>query len=273
MLAKDTRKVENVNCGSAGSDMSSPYHVPRDSPCGVTFLLSLYFFVAPPAFALPAAMTAEETYNLGQKRLKAGLYVKALEQFNRVRTYFRDDPFALKAELAIADIHYKKQEWDAARISYEDFMRAHPRYPELDYVVYQLGLTVYKKAPMRAARDQTWTKQAVNTWAGFSARFPESTHAAEAESMLGKARARLARKEVIVARFYQRRKAWNAVVRRIEPMLTTYPESPDRAEALALLSVAYTGEGKTDQARAAEDKLASEFPGSIALRRLKLLKR
>lgn len=228
---------------------------------------------AQPAYALPAAMTAEETYNLGQKRLKAGLYVRALEQFNRVRTYFRDDPFALKAELAIADIHYKKQEWDAARISYEDFMRAHPRYPELDYVVFQLGMTVYKKAPTFAARDQTWTKQAVNTWAGFGARFPESAHAVEAEGMLAKARARLARKEVIVARFYQRRKAWNAVVRRIEPMLTTYPDSPDRADALALLSVAYAGEGNVEQSKAAADRLQTEFPGSLALKRLRLLKR
>jgi len=159
-------------------------------------------------------MTAEEAYNLAQKQIKAGYYTKALEQLNRVRTYYRDDPYALKAELAIADVHFKKNEFDAARLAYEDFMRAHPRYGGLDYVVYRLGQTLIKKAPTVAARDQTWTRQAVNTWLGFANRFPNSEHKDEVEAELRKAQDRLARKELVVARFYARRGAWPAVLGR-----------------------------------------------------------
>ena len=215
-----------------------------------------------PAFAAPKAVSAEEVYALGLKYLKRGYYTKALEQFNRVRTFFRDDPYSLKAELAIADIHYKKNEWDQARVAYEDFMRAHPRYPELDVVVYRLGMTLYKKAPLIPDRDQTWTRQVVNTWAGFPARFPESTHREEVDRLLGKARGRLAEKELRIAAFYERRNAWLAVTGRIEPLLRTWPEYEGRAAALELLGTAQHQLGDAEAAAATMERLQADFPGS-----------
>ncbi len=213
-------------------------------------------------------MGAQEAYELGLRYLKNGSYTKALEQLNRVRTYYRDDPYALKAELAIADVQFKKNEWDSARVAYDEFQRAHPRYRDLDYVVYRLGLTLYRKAPTVAARDQTWTRQAVDTWTRFGARFPESDWRDEVDADLAKARARLAHKELIVARFYTRREAWASVVGRVEPLLRNYPKSPDEVEAIGLLGEAYVGLGQIDLARAAADRLRTEAPGGRALRRV-----
>lgn len=227
--------------------------------------LCLIFLSVPEARAERARMTAQEAYELGLRYLKNGSYTKALEQLNRVRTYYRDDPYALKAELAIADVHFKKNEWDAARVAYDEFQRAHPRYRELDYVVYRLGMTLYRKAPMVAARDQTWTRQAVDTWTRFGARFPESTWRGEVEESLDDARARLARKELIIARFYARRDAWQSVAGRIEPMLRAYPGSPDEVEALGLLGQARAGLGQIDQARQVTERLKTQAPASRAL--------
>jgi len=232
-------------------------------------LILLALCLAPEANAERARMTAEEAYALGLRYLKRGYYVKALEQFNRVRTYYRDDPYALKAELAIADVHFKKDEWDAARVSYEDFLHAHPRYKDLDYVVYRLGLTLMKKAPVIAARDQTWTRQAVNIWVGFSARFPESEYREEVDQEIAKSKDRLARKELIIARFYGRRDAHVSVVGRIEDMLRLYPSSSDRVEALGLLGEAYASSGRLDLAGGAMTKLEEEAPKSTAARRLR----
>lgn len=229
--------------------------------------LCLWFVVAP-AHAERERLTAQEAYELGQRYVKRGYYVKALEQFNRVRTYFRDDPYALKAELAIADMSFKKNEWDAARLAYEGFMRAHPRYPELDYVLWRLGECMEKKAPTVAAKDQTWTRQAVTTWTGFLARYPESTYGDEVQRSLTRARNRLARKELLIARFYAQRRAWPAVASRAEGLLRDFPDSPDRAEALALLGVAYVGTDRVDDARAALDRLRSEAPDHPGVRKL-----
>lgn len=189
-----------------------------------------------PAFARKAdRLSPEERFQLGQRYLKRGYYTKALEQFNRIRNYNRDDPVALKAELAIADVYFKKGEWAQARMAYEDFQRMHPRHDQLDYVVYRTGLSLWKESPSIVARDQSTTRQAVDTWSGFDVRFAGSALAPDVKTMLDKGRNRLARKEFIIGRFYHRRGAWKAVAGRLEDLLATYPDSEVRAESLELL--------------------------------------
>lgn len=229
----------------------------------VVCLLLLTLLVAPaPAHAAGTRLTAQQTYDLGQRFAKRGVYTKAIEQFNRVRTYFRDDPYALKAELAIAELHYKKSEWDQARLAYEDFLRAHPRYTELDLVVYRLGMTLYHKAPVVSAKDQTWTRQAVNTWTGFEVRFPGSAHAVDVQKFLDKAVNRLGHKEILIARFYDRREAGPAVEGRTTRFLDKYTHSPDRSEALTLLAVALAREDK--DSGIAIEQLRTTDPGHVA---------
>ena len=237
----------------------------------LVLLLAMLLSAAAPATAeaAPRAVSAEEVYALGLKYLRNGYFTKALEQFNRVRTFYRDDPYSLKAELAIADIHFKKNEWDEARLAYEDFMRAHPRYPERDLVVYRLGLVIYKKSPVIPDRDQTWTRQTSTVWAGFGARFPESEHRPEVEKHLGKVQERLAKKELIVAQFYARRNAWSAVVGRTEGLLRTWPQSPDRGEALALYGAAQHHLGNSAAATTALGRIEGDPSLSRWSRQLK----
>ncbi len=196
-------------------------------------------------------ITPGERYELGQRYLKRGYYTKALEQFNRIRNYYRDDPYALKAEIAIADLHFKKSEWDQARVAYEDFQRLHPRHEDLDYVTFRIGLCLWKKAPSVAARDQTWTRQAVNTWSSFEVRYSNSDYLDEVKAYLRKGRDRLARKELLIGKFYLRRKAWRAAIGRLEGMVGTYPQATDNSRALAMLVEAYYNDGDTFNAHQA----------------------
>jgi len=205
-------------------------------------------------------MNVSEQYSLGLKFMKRGQYVKALEQFNRVRNYHRDDPLSIKAELAIGDVYFKKSEWDQARMAYEDFSRMHPRHPDLDYVVYRVGMSMYRKAPKTAGRDQTWTRQSVNAWSGFSSRFPASTYKVETEALLEECRERLAVKELWVARFYRRRQAWMAVQGRAEGLLRNYPGTEWSPEGLKLLAVSSAWQGHDDKARVALERLAEKDP-------------
>ncbi|MEL6341685.1 MAG: outer membrane protein assembly factor BamD [Myxococcota bacterium] len=210
-----------------------------------------------PGRSAVSAPTVQEQYDLGVRYMKRGYYTRAIEQFNRIRNYYRDDPFSVKSELAIADVYYRKNEWDQARLAYDDFMRLHPRHPDLDYVIYRIGLTLYKKAPRISARDQTWTRQAVNTWSGFEGRFPESEHQPDVQEKLRECRERLAHKELIIARFYAnpQRKAWSAVLGRVDGLLRTYPNSDYVPEALELKVVAHAWQGEMAMARATLDRL------------------
>ncbi len=64
-------------------------------------LLAAMLSVAPADAARGSRLGPAERYELGLKYMKRGYYTKALEQFNRVRNYHRDDPHATLAEPSI----------------------------------------------------------------------------------------------------------------------------------------------------------------------------
>jgi outer membrane protein assembly factor BamD len=219
---------------------------------------------APPA----AAPTAEQLYEQGLRQMRRGYYTKALESLNRVRNYHRDDPVSVKAQLAIADLNFKKGDFAQARVAYEEFASLHPRHENLDYVTYRIGLSVYRRAAKFAGRDQTDTRSASNVWTGFDSRFPDSDYVEDVDRLQVKARERLANKELFVAKFYARRDAWGAVQGRTEVLLRKYPDTPQTEEALQYLGTALQRWGSPEDATAIRERLASEHPESTALRKL-----
>ena len=206
------------------------------------------------------AETVEELYEQGQKYVKRGYYTKALESFNNVRNYYRDDPLAQMAELAIADVYFKKAEWDLARYSYDDFRRRYPRHEKADYATFQIGMSFYKKAPKFSGRDQKWTESTIAVWNGFETRYPESEHLTEMQELRSECLERLAKKELGIAEFYEKRKAWDAVRRRGEGLVQDFPQSSHVPEAYALLVQAYVELGDRSAAEMALDRLRSSHP-------------
>ncbi len=216
------------------------FHPTNDKGFAVLNLIFLWLLCIVQA----AAQTAQEQYDLGQKFMDRGNYTKAVEYFNIVRNYYRDDPLAQMAELAIADVYFKKTEWDLARYSYDDFRRRYPRHEKVDYATYQIGMTLYKKAPKFAGRDQKWTAQAIKSWTGFEKQFPESVHLEEVLEKRTECTERLAKKEFQIAEFYAKRGAWEATRRRSAGLLEDFPSSEYtvNAKALQVQSLAELGE-------------------------------
>lgn len=235
----------------------------------VLLLLAVFALFPSHAEAAPKrAPTAEELYDQGLKQMRRGYYTKALESFNRVRNYHRDDPVSLKAQLAIADLHYKKGDYEQARFAYEEFASLHPRHENLDYVTFRIGQSIYRRAAKFAGRDQTATKSAVNVWTGFDSRFPESQYLDDVNRLLSRGRNRLAAKELYIAKFYARREAWGAVKGRTEYLVRRYPDAEQVEPALVYLGTALHAWGSVDEANAVRERLATDFPESAYLHEL-----
>jgi outer membrane protein assembly factor BamD len=222
----------------------------------------------PPAVAQQGEITPQERYELGLKYAKRSNYPKAMEEFNRVRNYHRDDPVSLLAELAIADLYFKQGEYEQARYAYEDFARLHPRHDQLDLVQYRLGLSIYKRAPKLAQRDQTATRQALATWSNFERKFPESEHLGEVADMIAKGNERLAARELAIARFYVKRGAWGAARARAEGLIAKHPDSAYVPEAMALVARSAHAWGDLRAANAMRERLASVDPASVYLKQV-----
>ena len=238
------------------------------------YLLILFLSVSPltsawaATTASPKNVSASDLYKQGLRQMQRGNYTKAMESFNRVRNYHRDDPASVLAQLAIAELHFKKKDFEQARFAYEEFAALHPRHKDLDLVVYRTGLSIYKRASQFAGRDQAATQAAVNVWAGFESRFPESKYSEEAKRFSIKARNRLANKELYVAKFYERKESWGSVRNRSEYLLRRFPSTEAEPEALELQGTALHAWGFTTEAERVKDRLAQLAPESRNMSRL-----
>jgi outer membrane protein assembly factor BamD len=231
----------------------------------ITLLLS--FLGAPASFAKSPSktMTAQELYEAGLRYMNRGYYTRALEELHRVRNYHRDSPYSVLAQLAIADLHYNKGDFDQARFAYEEFATYHPRHDRLHYVTYRRGLSIYRRAPKAAGRDQSSTRGALNVWTSFGTRYPDSEHRKDVERLLQVCRNRLAVKELWVARFYERRQAWRSVRTRTETLLKRYPSSDYAPEAMRLLAIALHSWGNVAEAKTVRAQFAEKYPESSLL--------
>ena len=141
---------------------------------------------APPEEELPSA---ESYYQRGQKILEGRTvfffftdidYPKAIESFQEVIDNYPYSEYSLLSELAIADIHFEREEYDEASSYYHDFVELHPNHPKVAYALYRNGLCSYNQ--MRAAdRDQAATREAVAQFRALLERFPTSDMTADAQ--------------------------------------------------------------------------------------------
>ena len=73
---------------------------------------------------------------------------------------------------------------------------------------------------------------------------------------------RLAKHDHIVARYYIKRRSWNAAVSRLNSVVERYPDYADRAGVFYDLGNSLSGLGRKAEARLYYERVISEFPKS-----------
>jgi outer membrane protein assembly factor BamD len=197
---------------------------------------------APPEEELPSA---ESYYQRGVKLLEGRRvflffndvdYPKAIESFQEVIDNYPYSEYSLLSELAIADIHYDREEYDEASSYYHDFVELHPNHPKVAYALYRNGLCSYNQ--MRAAdRDQAATREAAAQFRALIERFPTSDMTYDARMRLAECEDRLALQIIDIADFYYDQEDYHSAVRRYEQAIATYPSHSTRARTMTRLGL------------------------------------
>jgi len=209
---------------------------------------------APPEEELPSA---ESYYQRGQKILEGRRvflffndvdYPKAIESFQEVIDNYPYSDFSLLSELAIADIHYEREEYEEASSYYHDFVELHPNHPKVAYALYRNGLCSYNQ--MRAAdRDQAPTREAATQFRALLERFPGSEMASDARTRLTECEDRLAEQIIDIADFYFAADDFHSAARRSEQAITTYPGHTARARSMTRLGICLARLHQVDRAK------------------------
>ncbi len=176
--------------------------------------------------------TAEGGFKLGEKYEKDERYEEAIQQFSTVKNKHPYSKLATEAELRIADIHFKREEYIEAQNAYQVFKEMHPSHPKIDYVTWRLGLSFFKQLPSTIDRDLAGAERAILYFDEVIQSYPNSTYAKEAKEHKLKALKMLAEKEYYVGHFYFIRDHYESALARFEGLLQKYPKLGFDARAL-----------------------------------------
>lgn len=210
------------------------------------------------------------------KLSKEQVFAKAEDQFQRekwqkARTYYThlyesypNDPLGRRSLLRIADTYFEQGNavnLVEAQYKYRDFINRYPTSEYADYAMLRIGMCSFRQME-KPDRDQAKTREAVEKFDDMLRAYPKSPLRAEAEARRQDALDRLAKHELLVARFYMKRGSYTAAVQRLNFLIDTYPNFNERAGAFYDLGSSLSRLGRSGEARLYFERVITEFPKS-----------
>lgn len=233
-----------------------------------TKILNLLFIFLISAYQIGCASdeknanTPEGLFQIAKEYDEAERYEIAVQKYADLKNKFPYSSTATLAELAIADVHFKRESFADAQISYQNFRDLHPKHPMIDYVIFRTGLSFYMQLPETIDRDLTAANDAIYHFNEVIKNFPNSKYVKEASENRDKCFSMLAEKELYIADFYYRQKKYEASLLRYENVLKQF--SGYGLDPKALLGAARAADrlNISDKKRSYVETLRAKFAGS-----------
>lgn len=206
--------------------------------------------------------TSEGGFKLGERYENDERYEEALAQFNTVKNKFPYSKLATEAEIRMADIHFKREEYIESQAGYQTFKEMHPSYPRIDYVTYRLALSFYEQLPSTIDRDLSVADRAILYFDEVIQTYARSEYAKEAAEHKTKALKMLAEKEYYVGHFYLIRDHWESALGRFEGLLERYPRLGMDERALYGAAISAYRAKDLGKAKTYYQRLITEFKDS-----------
>lgn len=168
------------------------------------------------------ADTAESAFKVAKEFDDAERYEIALQKYADVKNKFPYSSLATAAELAIADVHYKRESFPEAQVAYQNFRDLHPKHAKIDYVIFKIGMSYFQQLPETIDRDLSLALDAIYSFNEITKSFPYSEHFKEAKEKTEKAYIMLTEKELYIADFYFKQEKYDSALGRYENAYNKY---------------------------------------------------
>lgn len=179
------------------------------------------------------ADTAEAAFKIAKEYEDAERYQIAIQKYTDVKNKFPYSSLATEAELAVANIHFKSEDFVEAQISYQNFRELHPKHSQIDYVIYRTGMSYFLQLPETIDRDLTLANDAIYSFDELIKKFPNSQYVTEARDLRRKAYVMLNEKELYIADFYFKQKQYDSALLRYVSSYKKYPDFGLQPRSLA----------------------------------------
>jgi outer membrane protein assembly factor BamD len=240
-----------------------------------TLIYLIFLFVLSLSFWGCAGMkekqkTPKQLYEEGMKALEGHKvlfffhstdFEGAENAFREIKSRYSFSSYAPLAELRLADIHFRKEEYNEAIVVYEDFIKLHPDHEDRPYARHRLGLSNFNQITT-ADRDQTATEAALTHFQALMDAYPESEYRAGAAEKIESCKNTLSQYEYTVGYFYYKTKNYEAAVPRFKMALERFPGYGPKEDALLYLGLSQIGNGDIEKGKETVERLIKAFPGS-----------
>ena len=221
-----------------------------------------------------ALLTAEDLYRKGIASLEQRKLHEARNYLERIQYSAQNRPdLEPLVRLALADATFYLGDDVSlieARAKYVDFVTLYGDHPQAPYAQFQAGVSSLKQVN-DPSRDQSQTEIALADLREVGRRWPTSPFAEAADQMIAVAHDHLAEHELLVARFYAKRKKYQAASDRLRGLLDRYPRYARKDQVYLLLGQALVKMNSTAEGRVYLDKLLADYPDTAAAREAKKL--
>ena len=212
-------------------------------------------------------LSSEEALEEGRKLMAEGKLAPARKYFIHAFEVEPNSASGREGLLLAADAYFMAGGQDnliKAEARYRDFVNRFPTSEHAAYAQFQIGLTLSRRIA-KPDRDQSISKQALESLEDVERFYPTSEFAAQATEEAEQVRAHLAEHDYMVGRFYERFGLPNSAIDRYEYLLENYADYAEKDKVLYHLCTAYLarkGQGDRDLARETCQRLESEYPES-----------
>jgi outer membrane protein assembly factor BamD len=207
----------------------------------------------------PRTLNAEDYYKKAMKYYEKKHYFSAQPEFKNVKDNFPLSPFAVLSELKIADCHYFQEEYEEARLSYENFKKFHPTHLSIPYVEYQIGMSYFEQI-RSIDRDQVPAENAMLQFEYLISKYPDSVYIKGCREKIAICRTKLVAHEFYIGKFYYKSENYKAAISRFRGLLENYPPSVLDSEIIFFLGNCYLKLENKSQAKSAFLILTEKYP-------------
>jgi outer membrane protein assembly factor BamD len=170
----------------------------------------------------------ENSFAIAKKPYVQGNYEIALNKLGEFKTRFPYSRFAIDAELLIANAYFELGRYGEAVVSYEQFIKLHPKHEQVAFAQFRIGQSYWQQAPKDKDREQDLSSKAIAAFDKLAATYPDSEYAAEAQELSKQGQRRLAESQEFVAGYYCRQEIWHACAHRYLALAESYNKTfPD----------------------------------------------
>lgn len=211
-------------------------------------------------------LSPQARYQEGKTALNNEMYNRAITILSDLENRYPFGPLARQIQLDLMFAYYKSGQYEQAIPAIDRFISLNPNHIQLDYVIYMRGLVNMATGSNgfqdffgveSADKDITTTREAFNDFKRLIETYPQSKYNEDAKDRMVQLLDKLARYELVVAKYYMRRAAYVAAINRCKYVVEYYQDSSSFKPALELMAEAY-GKLGLDNLKADTESILAE---------------